>query len=57
MTPTSLIPSTTDWAAVKKVYKLNGDPALSSVKGRPEEEREYVDGTVTSLVAAKLVLA
>lgn len=52
----------TDWAAVRKVYKLNADPALvelRKVQGKEAEELErmYVDQTVVSLVATKSVAA
>ncbi|KAI0751694.1 CGI-121-domain-containing protein [Daedaleopsis nitida] len=57
LSPMSQLATITDWASVKKYYKLNGEPALKTVTKDSEEERLVVDDIVTSSVAMKSVMA
>ncbi|KAI0314734.1 CGI-121-domain-containing protein [Amylostereum chailletii] len=47
----------TDWGAVKKYHKLNGEPAIASAGKDGERERAVVDNIVVSSVAMKSVMA
>ncbi|PCH41684.1 CGI-121-domain-containing protein [Wolfiporia cocos MD-104 SS10] len=47
----------TDWASVKKYYKLNGEPALKESGLDVAQEHLIVDEIVTSSVAMKSVMA
>ncbi|KAG2014160.1 hypothetical protein CC2G_011003 [Coprinopsis cinerea AmutBmut pab1-1] len=52
--PFSELEEITDWAAIKKYYKLNSEPAIKSLKGA--EERTAIDKIVVSTVAMKSVM-
>lgn len=54
--PEQGLASVTDWGAVKKLFKLNTEPAVKSLAGKPEEEHVVVDKIVTSAVAMKSVM-
>ncbi|KAI0637580.1 CGI-121-domain-containing protein [Trametes polyzona] len=47
----------TNWASVKKYYKLNTEPAVKEASKDPARERLIVDEIVTSSVAMKSVMA
>ncbi|KAI0368477.1 CGI-121-domain-containing protein [Pilatotrama ljubarskyi] len=47
----------TDWASVKKYYKLNAEPAVKEAAKDSARERAVVDEIVTSSVAMKSVMA
>ncbi|TEB28935.1 CGI-121-domain-containing protein [Coprinellus micaceus] len=53
--PEQGLESITDWAAVRKLFKLNTEPAVKNASS-PEEERVVVDRIVTSAVAMKSVM-
>ncbi|TRM68612.1 kinase binding protein CGI-121-domain-containing protein [Schizophyllum amplum] len=57
MRPMADLAEVSDWAAVKKYHKLNGEPAVQRLKGDVVAECRLVDNIVTSTVAAKTVLA
>ncbi|KAI9059004.1 CGI-121-domain-containing protein [Trametes sanguinea] len=57
ITPLDQLAQITDWASIKKYYKLNGEPALKELAKDPVRERLYVDEIVTSSVAMKSVMA
>ncbi|OSD01986.1 CGI-121-domain-containing protein [Trametes coccinea BRFM310] len=57
LTPLDQLAQITDWASVKKYYKLNSEPALKELAKDPVRERLYVDEIVTSSVAMKSVMA
>ncbi|KAH9853321.1 CGI-121-domain-containing protein [Lenzites betulinus] len=46
----------TDWASVKKYYKLNGEPTVKEAAKDPIRERKIVNEIVTSSVAMKSVM-
>ncbi|KAJ7043843.1 kinase binding protein CGI-121-domain-containing protein [Mycena alexandri] len=46
----------TDWAAVKKYYKLGSEVSVRDAKNDPEREYGVVDGIVVSSVAMKSVM-
>ncbi|KAI0640525.1 CGI-121-domain-containing protein [Trametes meyenii] len=47
----------TDWASIKKYYKLNGEPAVKEAAKDPRREKTIIDEIVTSSVAMKSVMA
>ncbi|KIY69039.1 CGI-121-domain-containing protein [Cylindrobasidium torrendii FP15055 ss-10] len=55
LVPASTLAGITDWAKVKKYYKLNNDPALTATKTDEEEQHAVIDNIVTSSVAMKSV--
>ncbi|KAI0352537.1 CGI-121-domain-containing protein [Trametes cingulata] len=57
LTPLNELARITDWASVKKYYKLNGEPAVKDAAKDPARERAIVDEIVTSSVAMKSVMA
>ncbi|KAI0773639.1 CGI-121-domain-containing protein [Fomes fomentarius] len=57
LTPLEDLSGITDWASVKKYYKLNGEPALKALAKDPARERLFIDEIVTSSVAMKSVMA
>ncbi|KAH9487233.1 EKC/KEOPS complex subunit [Psilocybe cubensis] len=46
----------TDWASVKKYFKLNSDVAVKGAAGDPTREKTIVDNIVISFVAMKNVM-
>ncbi|EJD00788.1 CGI-121-domain-containing protein [Fomitiporia mediterranea MF3/22] len=47
----------TDWATIRKYYKLNGEPAVSALDKDPIQQNAVVDELVTSFVAMKSVMS
>ncbi|KAL5530779.1 hypothetical protein ACEPAF_7037 [Sanghuangporus sanghuang] len=47
----------TDWAAVKKYYKLNGESAIAALENDRSKQNAVVDELVTSFVAMKSVMS
>ncbi|KDQ65139.1 hypothetical protein JAAARDRAFT_28791 [Jaapia argillacea MUCL 33604] len=54
--PLSQLETLTDWATIKKYYKLNGEPVLEEVAGDTQRERAVLDNIVVSSVAMKTVM-
>ncbi|KAI0029677.1 kinase binding protein CGI-121-domain-containing protein [Vararia minispora EC-137] len=52
----SALASTTDWATVKKYYKLAGEDALKEADGDDVRERLVIDSIAVSTVAMKSVM-
>ncbi|KZV63249.1 CGI-121-domain-containing protein, partial [Peniophora sp. CONT] len=52
----STLQENTDWAAVKKYNKLNGEPAIKEAGKDVTRERLIVNNIVTSMVAMKSVM-
>ncbi|KAI0706891.1 CGI-121-domain-containing protein [Cerioporus squamosus] len=57
LSPLNALTDITDWASVKKYYKLNGEPALKAVAKDLVRERVMVEEIVTSSIAMKSVMA
>ncbi|KZP14107.1 CGI-121-domain-containing protein [Athelia psychrophila] len=57
LSPFSDLDGITDWAAVKKYNKLNGEIAVKEAAGDTDREHGVVDNIVTSAVAMKSVMA
>jgi len=55
--PLSELAGLTDWVAVKKYNKLNGDPVMRETQNDPTHEHHIIDKIVVSLVAMKSVAA
>ncbi|KAH9843501.1 CGI-121-domain-containing protein [Rhodofomes roseus] len=55
--PLSDLSKLTDWATVKKYYKLNADPAMKAPGLSPEQQKLVADEIVVSTVAMKSVAA
>jgi len=55
--PISELAGLTDWIAVKKYNKLNGDPVIRETENNPTREHNLIDNIVVSLVAMKTVAA
>lgn len=56
LVPMSTIPDSTNWANVKKHYKLNGELALMEIASDSDRERAVIDNIVISTVAMKSVM-
>ncbi|KDR74363.1 hypothetical protein GALMADRAFT_250235 [Galerina marginata CBS 339.88] len=54
--PISELADITDWASIKKYYKLNNEVAIKEAASNPSREREIVDNIVVSSVAMKSVM-
>jgi len=57
LVPISELEGLTDWIAVKKYNKLNGDLAIREAQRDPTSEHHLIDEIVISLVAMKSVAA
>ncbi|KAH9956799.1 CGI-121-domain-containing protein [Russula dissimulans] len=57
LVPISELEGLTDWIAVKKYNKLNGDLAIREAQRDPKSEHHLIDEIVISLVAMKSVAA
>ncbi|KAI0759741.1 CGI-121-domain-containing protein [Trametes elegans] len=57
LSPLEELSRITDWASIKKYYKLNGEPAVQEASKDPAREHFIVDEIVTSSVAMKSVMA
>jgi len=55
--PLSELADLTDWVAVKKYNKLNGDLVVKESQNNPTHEHRIIDNIVVSLVAMKSVAA
>ncbi|KAI0666172.1 CGI-121-domain-containing protein [Trametes maxima] len=57
LSPLGQLAEITDWASIKKYYKLNGEPAVKEAAKDSAREKTIIDEIVTSSVAMKSVMA
>ncbi|KAL5488403.1 hypothetical protein ACEPAI_6521 [Sanghuangporus weigelae] len=57
LVPIETLSDITDWAAVKKYYKLNGESAVTALEKNRSKQNAVVDELVTSFVAMKSVMS
>ncbi|KAL5508606.1 hypothetical protein ACEPAH_6225 [Sanghuangporus vaninii] len=57
LVPIETLSDVTDWDAVKKYYKLNGESAIAALEKDRSKQNAVVDELVTSFVAMKSVMS
>ncbi|KAL5527021.1 hypothetical protein ACEPAG_5812 [Sanghuangporus baumii] len=57
LVPIEALSDITDWAAVRKYYKLNGESAVTTLEKDRSKQNAVVDELVTSFVAMKSVMS